>query len=168
VFEKFTGNVLMSNQSTKPARLLFGAALTSLLLVSACDRQGERLERAREIADASLKQISGETVVDQPDKTDPMRSVPVEARAIAGKVISDISGKPTNKPAFAVLSVIAKPADIPPAEAMAEIEDGELYLEDDAFLEEALDRRQRRPLPPVPRLRARWKCSSRRWGFHRA
>jgi serine protease len=139
VFEKFTGNVLMSNQSTKPARLLFGAALTSLLLVSACDRQGERLERAREIADASLKQISGETVVDQPDKTDPMRSVPVEARAIAGKVISDISGKPTNKPAFAVLSVIAKPADIPPAEAMAEIEDGELYLEDDAFLEEALE-----------------------------
>ncbi|MAU65953.1 S8 family peptidase [Hyphomonas sp.] len=129
----------MSNQSTKPARLLFGAALTSLLLVSACDRQGERLERAREIADASLKQISGETVVDQPDKTDPMRSVPVEARAIAGKVISDISGKPTNKPAFAVLSVIAKPADIPPAEAMAEIEDGELYLEDDAFLEEALE-----------------------------
>ena len=139
MFEKFTGNVLMSNQSTKPARLLFGAALTSLLLVSACDRQGERLERAREIADASLKQISGETVVDQPDKTDPMRSVPVEARAIAGKVISDISGKPTNKPAFAVLSVIAKPADIPPAEAMAEIEDGELYLEDDAFLEEALE-----------------------------
>nr|WP_321442443.1 S8 family peptidase [uncultured Hyphomonas sp.] len=129
----------MSNQSTKSAHLLFGAALTSLLLVSACDRQGERLERAREIADASLKQISGETVVDQPDKTDPMRSVPVEARAIAGKVISDISGKPTNKPAFAVLSVIAKPADIPPAEAMAEIEDGELYLEDDAFLEEALE-----------------------------
>ncbi len=139
MFEKFTGNVLMSNQSTKSAHLLFGAALTSLLLVSACDRQGERLERAREIADASLKQISGETVVDQPDKTDPMRSVPVEARAIAGKVISDISGKPTNKPAFAVLSVIAKPADIPPAEAMAEIEDGELYLEDDAFLEEALE-----------------------------
>jgi len=129
----------MSNQSTKSARLLFGAALTSLLLVTACDRQGERLERAREIADASLKQISGETVVDQPDKTDPMRSVPVEARAIAGKVISDISGKPTNKPAFAVLSVIAKPADIPPAEAMAEIEDGELYLEDDAVLEEALE-----------------------------
>ncbi|MEO1964386.1 S8 family peptidase [Hyphomonas sp.] len=133
----------MSNQSTKSARLLFGAALTSLLLVSACDRQGERLERAREIADASLKQISGETVVEQANKTDPMRSVPVEARAIAGKVISDISGKPTNKPAFAVLSVIAKPADIPPAEAMAEIADGELFLEDETALAEAMEE------PPV-------------------
>lgn len=143
LFGKFTGNVLMSNQSTKSARLLFGAALTSLLLVSACDRQGERLERAREIADASLKQISGETVVEQANKTDPMRSVPVEARAIAGKVISDISGKPTNKPAFAVLSVIAKPADIPPAEAMAEIDDGELFLEDETALAEAMEE------PPV-------------------
>ncbi|MEZ6000135.1 S8 family peptidase [Hyphomonas sp.] len=129
----------MSNQSTKSARLLFGVALTGLLLVSGCDRQSERLERAREIADASLKQITGETIVDHADKKDPMRSVPVEARAIAGKVISDISGQPTNKPAFAVLSVIAKPADIPPAETMAEIDDGNLYIEDEAVLAEALD-----------------------------
>ncbi|WP_233351592.1 S8 family peptidase [Hyphomonas sp. GM-8P] len=129
----------MSNQSTKSARLLIGAALTSLLLVSACDRQSERLERAREIAEVSLRQITGETIVDQADKKDPMRSVPVEARAIAGKVISDISGQPTNKPAFAVLSVIAKPADIPPAEAMAEIEDGDLYIEDEAALAEAME-----------------------------
>ncbi|WP_375208575.1 S8 family peptidase [Hyphomonas jannaschiana] len=141
----------MSNQSTKSARLLFGAALTSLLLVSACDRQGERLERAREIADASLKQISGETVVEQANKTDPMRSVPVEARAIAGKVISDISGKPTNKPAFAVLSVIAKPADIPPAEAMAEIDDGELFLEDETALAEAMEEA---PVATAPAPRA--------------
>ncbi len=151
LFGKFTGNVLMSNQSTKSARLLFGAALTSLLLVSACDRQGERLERAREIADASLKQISGETVVEQANKTDPMRSVPVEARAIAGKVISDISGKPTNKPAFAVLSVIAKPADIPPAEAMAEIDDGELFLEDETALAEAMEEA---PVATAPAPRA--------------
>jgi serine protease len=139
LFEKLTGNVLMSNQSTKSARLLIGAALTSLLLVSACDRQSERLERAREIAEVSLRQITGETIVEQADRKDPMRSVPVEARAIAGKVISDISGQPTNKPAFAVLSVIAKPADIPPAEAMAEIEDGDLYIEDEAALAEAME-----------------------------
>ncbi|WP_321488155.1 S8 family peptidase [uncultured Hyphomonas sp.] len=141
----------MSNQSNKSARLLFGAALTSLLLVSACDQQGERLDRAREIADASLKQITGETIVDHADKADPMRSVPVEARAIAGKVISDISGQPTNKPAFAVLSVIAKPADIPPAETMAEIEDGELYIEDETLLEEPLDEP---PAAPAPAPRA--------------
>ncbi len=151
LFERFTGNVLMSNQSNKSARLLFGAALTSLLLVSACDQQGERLDRAREIADASLKQITGETIVDHADKADPMRSVPVEARAIAGKVISDISGQPTNKPAFAVLSVIAKPADIPPAETMAEIEDGELYIEDETLLEEPLDEP---PAAPAPAPRA--------------
>ena len=113
----------MSNQSTKTARLLLGVALTSLLLVTACDRQGERLERAREIAEASIKQISGETVVDKAETPDPMRSVPIEARAIAGKVVSDITGRPTDKPAFALLSVVAKPADIAPAEAMAEIED---------------------------------------------
>ena len=60
----------MSNQTMNPARLLIGAALGSLLLVTACDRQGERLERVREIADASLKQITGETVVEKTRKTD--------------------------------------------------------------------------------------------------
>ena len=150
LFEKLTGNVLMSNQSTKSARLLLGVALTSLLLVSACDRQSERLERAREIADASLKQITGETVVEPAAKPDPMRSVPVEARAIAGKVISDISGKPTDRPAFAVLSVIAKPADIPPAEAMAEIEDGELYLEDESVLADVMAEGPSAPVAAAP------------------
>jgi serine protease len=140
----------MSNQSTKSARLLLGVALTSLLLVSACDRQSERLERAREIADASLKQITGETVVEPAAKPDPMRSVPVEARAIAGKVISDISGKPTDRPAFAVLSVIAKPADIPPAEAMAEIEDGELYLEDESVLADVMTEGPSAPVAAAP------------------
>ena len=138
MFGKLTGNVLMSNQSTKTARLLLGVALTSLLLVTACDRQGERLERAREIAEASIKQISGETVVDKAETPDPMRSVPIEARAIAGKVVSDITGRPTDKPAFALLSVVAKPADIAPAEAMAEIEDGDLYLEDEGMLAEVM------------------------------
>ena len=150
LFGKLTGNVLMSNQSTKSARLLLGVALTSLLLVSACDRQSERLERAREIADASLKQITGETVVEPAAKPDPMRSVPVEARAIAGKVISDISGKPTDRPAFAVLSVIAKPADIPPAEAMAEIEDGELYLEDESVLADVMAEGPSAPVAAAP------------------
>lgn len=128
----------MSNQTMNPARLLIGAALGSLLLVTACDRQGERLERARDIADASLKQITGETVVEKTAKTDPMRSVPVEARAIAGKVISDITGKETVRPAFAVLSVVAKPADIAPSEAMAEIDDGDLYLEDETVLADVM------------------------------
>lgn len=150
LFGKLTGNVLMSNQSTKSARLLLGVALTSLLLVSACDRQSERLERAREIADASLKQITGETVVEPAAKPDPMRSVPVEARAIAGKVISDISGKPTDRPAFAVLSVIAKPADIPPAEAMAEIEDGEFYLEDESVLADVMAEGPSAPVAAAP------------------
>ncbi|HPF24376.1 MAG TPA: S8 family peptidase [Hyphomonas sp.] len=129
----------MSNQTIKPARLLLGAALTSLLLATACDRQGERLDRAKDIADASLKQISGETVVVDPGHlSDPMRSVPVEARAIAGTVVSDITGEETTHSAFALLSVVAKPADIPPAEAMAEIEDGTLYLEDESVLEEVM------------------------------
>ena len=138
LFGKLTGNVLMSNQSTKTARLLLGAAVASLLALTACDRQSERLDHAREIAEASLKQITGETVVDHAVKADPMRSVPVEARAIAGKVVSDITGEATARPAFAVLSVIAKPADIPPAEAMAEIEDDTLYVEDESVLAEAM------------------------------
>ena len=128
----------MSNQSMKTGRLLFGVALAGLFLVSACDRQAERLDRAREIAEASLKQITGETVVETSSAPDPMRSVPVEARAIAGKVVSDITGKESVRPAFAVLSFVAKPADIPPSEAMAEIEDGELYLEDETLLEDVM------------------------------
>lgn len=138
LFGKLTGNVLMSNQTNKTGRYLIGAALAGLLLVAACDQQGERLERAREIADASLKQITGETVVEKARAQDPMRSVPVEARAIAGKVVSDITGEETTHAAFAVLSVIAKPADIPPAESMAEIADGDLYLEDESVLADVM------------------------------
>ena len=138
LFGKLTGMNLMSNQTRTMARLLVGAALTSVLLVTGCDRQNERVERAKEIAEASVKQISGETVVEKARLPDPMRSVPVEARAIAGKVLSDITGEETTHSAFALLSVVAKPADIPPAEAMAEIEDGDLYLEDESVLEEVM------------------------------
>ena len=42
LFGKLTGKSLMSNQTMNPARLLLGAALGSLLLITACDRQGHK------------------------------------------------------------------------------------------------------------------------------
>ncbi|MCA8901396.1 MAG: S8 family serine peptidase [Hyphomonas sp.] len=130
----------MSNQTFRAARTArnaLGGALASLLFLAACDQTGERVDRAREIADASVRQISGETIVDH-SVPDPLKSVPVEARAIAQPILSDLTGEETVRPAFAVLSFVAKPSDIPPAEAMAEIEDGDLYLEDEAVLESVM------------------------------
>ncbi|MEZ5946425.1 MAG: S8 family peptidase [Hyphomonas sp.] len=127
----------MSNLTSKATRLALGGAMASLLVLAACDRQGERLERAREIADASVRQITGDTIVEQ-EAPDPLRSVPVAARAIAQPILSDITGEETTRPAFAVLSIVAKPTDIPPSEAMAEIDDEGLYIEDESALDDVM------------------------------
>ncbi len=125
----------MATVTAKTAGLLIGTALTGILLLSACDRQGERLKGVKEVASASVKQITGETVVDK-SETSSMRTVPVEARAIAEPIRSDLTGEAETRPMFAVLSVVAKPEGIPDAPAMAEIEDDALYLDDPDMLED--------------------------------
>ena len=119
---------MLRKLTSKPARLVVGTAMASLLALSACDQQDTRLERARDLADATLDQLSGRTIVEQ-DGTPALESADVMDRAIAGTLRNDMNFETASEqPMFAIGSIIAKPKDIPPAEPMA------LETEDDVFL----------------------------------
>ena len=126
-----------------PGRLVLGTALASLLALTACDQQDTRLERARDLAEATMDQLSGRTLV-EPDSPRPLEAADVMDRAIAGTLRNDMNFETASaSPMFAVGSIIAKPKDIPPAEAMAVVEDDEVFLEDpevfDEFSDEAVE-----------------------------
>ncbi|MCO7237454.1 hypothetical protein NH343_17220, partial [Cobetia sp. Dlab-2-U] len=64
---------MLRNLISKPGRLMLGSAMAGLLALSACDQQDLRLERARDLADATVDQISGRTIV-EPDAPNPMET----------------------------------------------------------------------------------------------
>ncbi|CAN0342245.1 unnamed protein product, partial [Scytosiphon promiscuus] len=122
-----------------PGRLALGTALASLLVLSSCDQQDTRLERARDLAEATMDQLSGRTIV-EPDAPKPLEAADVMDRAIAGTLRNDLNFETASaSPMFAVGSIIAKPRDIPPAEAMAVVEDDEVFLEDPEAFDEFSD-----------------------------
>lgn len=122
-----------------PGRLALGTALASLLVLSSCDQQDTRLERARDLAEATMDQLSGRTIV-EPDAPKPLEAADVMDRAIAGTLRNDMNFETASaSPMFAVGSIIAKPRDIPPAEAMAVVEDDEVFLEDPEAFDEFSD-----------------------------
>lgn len=124
---------------SKPAGLALGTAMASLLVLSSCDQQDLRLERARDLADSTLDQLSGRTIV-EPSSPNALEAVDVADRAIAGTVRNDMNFETASaSPMFAVGSIIAKPKDIPPAEAMAIVEDDALFLEDPEALEDVAE-----------------------------
>ncbi|MEQ3650017.1 S8 family peptidase [Hyphomonas sp.] len=119
-----------------PGRLVLGTAMVSLLALTACDQQDTRLERARDLAEATMDQLSGRTLV-EPDSPRPLETADVMDRAIAGTLRNDMNFETASaSPMFAVGSIIAKPKDIPPAEAMAVVEDDEVFLEDPEVFDE--------------------------------
>ncbi|MEO0786379.1 MAG: hypothetical protein AAFY10_11830, partial [Pseudomonadota bacterium] len=82
-------------------------------LLTACDRTDERLERAGELVDASIDQLSG-VESDTSDKVD-MASVPLDARAFAGGELVQVQiAEEQPRALFAIGSIIAKPRDLPP------------------------------------------------------
>ena len=122
-----------------PGRLALGTALASLLVLSSCDQQDTRLERARDLAEATMDQLSGRTIV-EPDAPKPLEAADVMDRAIACTLRNDMNFETASaSPMFAVGSIIAKPRDIPPAEAMAVVEDDEVFLEDPEAFDEFSD-----------------------------
>jgi len=127
---------MLRNLISKPGRLMLGSAMAGLLALSACDQQDLRLERARDLADATVDQISGRTIV-EPDAPNPMETADVMDRAIAGTLRNELNFETASAtPLFAVGSIIAKPKDIPPAETMAIVEEDEVFLEDPEVIEE--------------------------------
>ncbi len=103
--------------------------LTATFMLAACDQVGTRIERAKEIVEASGDQISGKDVIVS-DGTRNLETASVEARALAGTVLAQMNIDPEERPMFAIGSIIAKPIDIPPVPVEAlEIEE-EFYFEE--------------------------------------
>ncbi len=135
---------MLPNLTRKTTQIAIGAAMASLLVLSACDQQGTRLERARELADATLDQISGRAVV-EPDADKTLMTASVMDRAIAGTLVNDMAVQMAGeKSMFAIGSIIAKPKDIQPAsvdeEALLMMDEEDLFEDiesEEAFIEEA-------------------------------
>ncbi|OZB13339.1 MAG: hypothetical protein B7X53_16300, partial [Hyphomonas sp. 34-62-18] len=94
----------------------------------ACDQLDTRIERAREIADASVDQISGETMID-PAIRNLERAAPAD-RALAGTVMAQFAVDEDERPMFAIGSIIAKPLDIPPTSPVDLADDAALIEEE--------------------------------------
>ncbi|WP_439619718.1 S8 family serine peptidase [Hyphomonas sp.] len=123
---------MLPNLTGKTTRYAIGAVVTSLLVLAACDQQNTRLDRARELADATLDQISGRAVV-EPGAEQTLLAASVMDRAIAGTVVNEIAFQAESERAmFAIGSIIAKPRDI---ESVA-VDEEDALLMDEEFFEE--------------------------------
>ena len=110
------------------ARTALAIALAGAAFLTACDQISERLENAREIADASVDQISGRTVVD-PTRRNLERAATMD-RALAGTVMAEFVIDDDERPMFAVGSIIAKPLNIPAPDPV-DLDDDEALLEEE-------------------------------------
>jgi len=100
---------------------LFASALT-LIGLTACDRQQERIDRVGELGEAVLGQLSGEDVTSNPER-DAYESVAVEARAFAGTILDRTItiSEDEAAPRFVIGSIVAKPAALPPSVNIAAV-----------------------------------------------
>lgn len=136
-----------------PAARALIAGIAASALLAACDQIEQRIDRAKDLAGTSAGQISGETVVDPSSRN--LQTASVEARALAGTVMAEFVVDDEERPMFAIGSIIAKPKDIPPEEALmveAEelTEDEELSYFEEAAPSEAERALEAAPAPPAP------------------
>ncbi|MEM1147705.1 MAG: S8 family peptidase [Pseudomonadota bacterium] len=113
---------------TQKTGLVLGAL--ALLGLTGCDRQQERVDRATELGEAVLGQLNGEDVTSS--ARDAYASVPVESRAFAGTILerSVAASSDAAAPRFIIGSIVAKPANLPPAiEIAAVMETPEMSLD---------------------------------------
>ncbi len=130
---------MLKRLTDRPARRIILSALAGTVLLAGCDQIGERIDRAKEIAETSAGQISGETVVDESQHN--LEVASVEDRALAGTVMVEFAIDDEERPLFAIGSIIAKPKDIPETESLAvsetELTADELeYFEEEYYYEE--------------------------------
>ena len=98
----------------------FGLSGIALLGLSACDRRSERVERVQKLGQAVLDQVLGGEAPKQVNRLD---DVPLEARAMAGTIQAQVAavtddGAPRR---YVIGSIVAKPRDLAPTIAMAEV-----------------------------------------------
>lgn len=93
----------------------FAVLAMGLFGLTACDQTDERLDRAVQLGEAALEQVSGSSSGD--DRGTDLASVSTEARAFAGQMMDEPLVQATSERAqsrFAIGSIIAKPRDLPP------------------------------------------------------
>ncbi|NBC21798.1 MAG: S8 family serine peptidase [Alphaproteobacteria bacterium] len=102
------------SQRFRPSRILSGLA-GGLAVLAGCDMVEDRAERAREVTEAAMDQVAGETAGS--DTRTSISDVPVDARAFSGQFIEqpEINTQTAARPSrFAIGSIIAKPRELPP------------------------------------------------------
>lgn len=119
---------MLKHYTARTARAAIAIALGGAALLTACDQLDTRIERAREIADASVDQISGETMID-PAIRNLERAAPAD-RALAGTVMAQFAVDEDERPMFAIGSIIAKPLDIPATNPVDLADDAALIEEE--------------------------------------
>ena len=133
---------MLKRLTDRRLRWVIVSALAGTVLLSGCDQIGERIDRAKELADKSAGQISGETIVDPSARN--LETAATADRALAGTVMAEFVIDEDERPLFAIGSIIAKPIDIAPTAALM-IEDAEFsadeleYFEEEYYYEEAPD-----------------------------
>ncbi|MEM1036898.1 MAG: S8 family peptidase [Pseudomonadota bacterium] len=102
-------------------RVLAFTALLASTGLTACDQREERLNRAGDLSRAVLDQVTGADTPNDPKEA--MRKAPQEARAFQGQMqptfLPDLPDASQRR--FVIGSIVAKPRDLPPPVAMAEI-----------------------------------------------
>ena len=131
---------MLKRLTDRRLRWVIVSALAGTALLSGCDQIGERIDRAKELADKSAGQISGETIVDPSARN--LETAATADRALAGTVMAEFVIDEDERPLFAIGSIIAKPIDIAPTAALV-MEDAEFsadeleYFEEEYYYEEA-------------------------------
>lgn len=100
-------------------RAALGASALTLIGLTACDQQQERLDRIGDLSDAVLGQLGGEDVTNS--NREQYESVSVEARAFAGMIVERAVAVTEDEasPRFIIGSIVAKPTELPPAVEMS-------------------------------------------------
>ncbi|MEQ9506589.1 MAG: S8 family serine peptidase [Hyphomonas sp.] len=131
---------MLKRLTERSLRRVILSALAGTVLLAGCDQITERIDRAKDIAGTSAGQISGETVAGPSPNY--LETAATADRALAGTVMAEFVVDDEERPMFAIGSIIAKPIDIIPPEALM-IDDTELsadeieYFEDEYFTEES-------------------------------
>ncbi len=100
-------------------RAALGASALTLIGLTACDQQQERLDRIGDLSDAVLGQLGGEDVTNS--NREQYESVSVEARAFAGTIVERAVAATEDEasPRFIIGSIVAKPTELPPTVEMS-------------------------------------------------
>lgn len=124
---------MMSHQKTYLRTIGLALASSALFALSACDQQQERVDRAQDLSQAVIDQVLGNETA--PDSN--LDRVPLDARAFARKTPAATVSTQTdaNPRRFVIGSIVAKPRDLAPTIAMAQVM-AEPMLADDILVDD--------------------------------